>query len=253
MSGGGSDRFGDLMASIHDDLRASVHGGLGDDIGALMLDKILRGELDGQTNVIEQIASGVLGHTLCHSCGKKDPPLRCSQCLRSSYCDRACQTAHWCSHKEGCKHLAIEGGEDGKIGRMVDRARKLAIKETEERLKGKVRRVKAVFDAHGKDAAVAEIKRQHEEEQLPAERACVLRGHSQFPPCFIFSASCHSRTPLPPPASLFSFPAATAPLPNPPTPLPPLCAARLQRCAFAPAPWAAFSRPLLRRGTLTPP
>jgi len=40
----------------------------------------------------------------CANCGLAPPKTsRCTRCSVASYCDRACQLAHWPSHKKACK------------------------------------------------------------------------------------------------------------------------------------------------------
>ena len=135
-------------------------------------------------------------------------------------------------------------------GRLLDRARELARKSMVEHLNDKVRRVRAAFNAHGKDAALAEVRRQHEEEQLPAERECVRRGQTlsslhyalYLPPSF--SCSCPLLLLLPLLLRLLCllYPNASSPFP-PPALLPfPPCVCVSQRSACMQAPWAISSR-----------
>ncbi|SMQ52660.1 unnamed protein product [Zymoseptoria tritici ST99CH_1A5] len=50
----------------------------------------------------------------CSQCDKPASSLkRCAKCKSTSYCDRACQTAHWKVHKKICAKLAGSGGDEG--------------------------------------------------------------------------------------------------------------------------------------------
>ena len=68
----------------------------------------------------------------CSSCGKREEELgggllmmRCARCFEVSYCDGACQRAHWAAHKAYCKEraaaiaavkakpVALIGGDEG--------------------------------------------------------------------------------------------------------------------------------------------
>lgn len=160
---------GDVPTSVMATLRGALPSS---GLGSVLFESIQSGSLDGQPNLDGFISSALLGHKVCFSCGEQDPPLRCSQCLRPSYCNKNCQREDWPRHKAECKKLALEGGEDSKKGRAVDRGLELARLSVEAGLKEKGKKVKAVLDAHGKDAALAEVMRQHEEEQSPAEREC---------------------------------------------------------------------------------
>ena len=39
----------------------------------------------------------------CRNCGKEGAKLRCSKCKKVVYCNRACQSADWSSHKRSCQ------------------------------------------------------------------------------------------------------------------------------------------------------
>ncbi|KJX94854.1 hypothetical protein TI39_contig4154g00025 [Zymoseptoria brevis] len=50
----------------------------------------------------------------CSQCDKPASSLkRCAKCKSTSYCNRACQTAHWKVHKKSCAKLAGNGGDEG--------------------------------------------------------------------------------------------------------------------------------------------
>jgi hypothetical protein len=44
----------------------------------------------------------------CAHCGKLKPPLRCSRCRVETYCDTACQRAHWSHHRANCHPVPSE-------------------------------------------------------------------------------------------------------------------------------------------------
>jgi len=54
-------------------------------------------EPDGSTTILD---NHVMATDRCAHCGKRDVKLmRCSRCLKVAYCDAACQTADWRTHK----------------------------------------------------------------------------------------------------------------------------------------------------------
>ena len=147
------------------------------DLERMLRARIMSGELsvdfgdeDGAAAVGSFLAGAVSGHKLCNTCGKVDPPQRCGGCLRTAYCGRKCQKAHWPSHKAECAQFAVEGGETSLHGRILDRVRALNRAKIEKSTAARFRVVAAVYASQGRDAAAAESRRLHEADASPAGR-----------------------------------------------------------------------------------
>lgn len=51
----------------------------------------------------ERVVTPIYDLPLCANCRMAKPSLmKCSRCQRVKYCDRACQKAHWPTHKQDC-------------------------------------------------------------------------------------------------------------------------------------------------------
>ena len=123
--------------------------------------RIVNGDLPEGVSLPDFIAGALFGHKLCHACGKSDPTTRCSACITATYCDKACQRAHWRRiHKAECESMRVPGGEQGKLGRILDRAKALVLKDMAADMTANMSAVKAELDARGKEAAFAELARQ---------------------------------------------------------------------------------------------
>ncbi len=138
--------------------------------------RIARGELGadlgsedwGGAAVGGFLADALAGNKLCNTCGKVDPPQRCGGCLRTAYCGRPCQKAHWPSHKAECAQFTIEGGDASVQGRILDRLRALTKVDLEESTSALFRAVATINSSQGKAAALAELLRLQEADASPA-------------------------------------------------------------------------------------
>lgn len=64
-----------------------------------------------------------MSHTACAHCNAarttSNPLKSCSSCLSVSYCDRACQKAHWKTHKTACNFTNEKRGFPDKDGNII--------------------------------------------------------------------------------------------------------------------------------------
>ncbi|KAF9030350.1 hypothetical protein BDZ89DRAFT_1112247 [Hymenopellis radicata] len=82
---------------------AALFGDTGDNKRKEFLERVgyTRHEADGTVNYARNVQ---IASDKCGNCGKRDAKMsKCSGCKVATYCDPACQKAHWPKHKAACK------------------------------------------------------------------------------------------------------------------------------------------------------